>query len=766
MKILTLSVFIVMIFLTGYGFEHSSNARLIDQLRIDVKPDENREFAFTDKESAYFYGRTHSYGTDFFSGWNVKTERIFQDYQLRLDGRLVDRKQSSAKVFPHYLKRIYTDLDETFRMFDEHRVLSIQIDRIKNKKIGISLYGPRIQFLKATKNIVFYKIDELPNHLIAISTIKGGTIFQREHDNTLFFESAPDQDGFFIALDYSEATVCELIRQAQLNHSTWTAKRERRMEDLLRNNQFRSSLPELDHAIHWNILSLDALVTKQTGYGIYAGLPWFNDYWGRDMFISLPGACLVTGQFDIARKILLSFSQYQNKDENSSYFGRVPNRVRPDEIIYNTTDGTPRFIIALFNYIQYSGDITLIDTLYPVVQRSIDGPLKYWVDEKGYLTHDDADTWMDAKKDGKVPFSPRGNRANDIQALWYHQLQAGIYFARFMKKEKDEKLWTETAERMRANFIKDFMDSNHELMADRLFKDGKPDFTLRPNQLFAFDLLFDKSEKFKLTRKVWENLVYPWGVASLSQNDPGFHPWHEHWDFYHKDEAYHNGTVWLWNNGIAMQRMLEAGQSEPAFQLFRNMSRQTLHDGAVGCLSELTDALPREGKNWPKLSGTFSQAWSSAEYLRIWYQFFLGIRPSAIEKRLVLNPLIPDQFSNLNFKSTLFNGTLLCDFKKIKNLEAYNYLFDHLKSDISVQFNYPEYSPISFSIGSKESFRVLIKNDLLLLEIYDSAGEIRFCKSQSRDTDSVAVLKMDNQIFNNLSFAKPYLNSGLKALKK
>ena len=109
--------------------------------------------------------------------------------------------------------------------------------------------------------------------------------------------------------------------------------------------------------------------------------------------------------------------------------------------------------------------------------------------------------------------------------------------------------------------------------------------------------------------------------------DPQFHPQHENWHYYHKDDAYHNGTVWLWNNGIAIQRMIEYGQQETAWKLFQNMNRQALHEGAVGSLSENADAHPREGKSWAGRSGTFLQAWSNSEQLRVWYQYFLGIRP-------------------------------------------------------------------------------------------------------------------------------------------
>lgn len=59
--------------------------------------------------------------------------------------------------------------------------------------------------------------------------------------------------------------------------------------------------------------------------GIYAGLPWFNNFWERDTFISLPGATLVTGNFADARKVLLSFARFQLRDSTDRRDGRIPN---------------------------------------------------------------------------------------------------------------------------------------------------------------------------------------------------------------------------------------------------------------------------------------------------------------------------------------------------------------------------------------------------------------------------------------------------------
>ena len=150
---------------------------------------------------------------------------------------------------------------------------------------------------------------------------------------------------------------------------------------LLVNTYVKSNIDSLDLALNWLETTMNQLITKQQGEGIYAGLPWFNEYWGRDEFISFPGAILVSGQFETGRKILKSFAMFQERDSSSKFFGRVPNIVNPQNIDYHTTDGTPRFIIELENYVKYSGDTAIIRELYSTVVNSIEGALKHWVDE-------------------------------------------------------------------------------------------------------------------------------------------------------------------------------------------------------------------------------------------------------------------------------------------------------------------------------------------------------------------------------------------------
>lgn len=615
-----------------------------DELGVKVSAEENREYSYTDKKAGYWYGRTHVEAADWYSGWNMAKKRILADYTLSVDSKALDRSEAECTVYPDRLVREWDNAVETFRMVDNLPVIHISLES-DSDATSITLDRSLITDSYESGDVEFFIPGEAPDMRIML---------------------AGDGANGFVLTYGTEEECRELLKEYLAHGQELIQERKERINALVTEyNPVKTNLPELDRALDWITITMDELITEQQGNGIYAGLPWFNEYWGRDMFISMPGACLVTGQFEVAKKILKDFATLQDTDPTSETYGRIPNRANLEGILYNTTDGTPRFVIQALELAEYSGDTEFLHELYPAISMSIEASIKNYIDEKGYLTHADADTWMDVKRNG-IPGSPRGNKANDIQALWYQQLVAGSKIAALLGDEGAAEKWSGLAVMLASNFEYDFCNKEEGYIYDHINTDGSADLQFRPNQLYCFDLILDDDFKQQVTRRTWEELVYPWGVASLAQWDQQFHPQHENWNYYHKDDAYHNGTIWLWNNGIAMQRMIEYGQIDTAWELFKNMNRQALHEGAVGSLSENADAHPREGQTWVNRSGTFLQAWSNAEHLRVWYQHFLGIRPDLLSGKIIIEPRIPSEITSIETSVKVGNGTLHYKYKNGK----------------------------------------------------------------------------------------------------
>lgn len=463
--------------------------------------------------------------------------------------------------------------------------------------------------------------------------------------------------GFGSTLQEALTTVRELFRVDPIAHEQVV-----RHELLTRSWFWCDEQPDYSRAVHWAAVAADSMVVREFGTGIWAGLPWFKDYWGRDTFITLPGALLVTGRFAEAREVIESFAELQCTDPDSRCYGRVPNRVTtPETAIYNTTDGTPWLLREIREYLDYTGDHRFAQRMYPTVERAIEGALRYWVDDEGFLTHDAADTWMDAKFDpgdrpavtrpdadaqGLLPWSGRGSRAIEIQVLWHTALLAAVEVAAITGRQVQRDSWQAAAEHLAGNLLQRFWDPTRQRLADRLRPDDSPDWTMRPNQLMLLSLpLHDRPAPPGVEQAVVESavpaLVLPWGVLSLSPDHRDargrswFHPYHDNRPEYHKDAAYHNGAIWHWNAGFAVTALVRTGAADSAWELSRNLTAQLLELGCRGSLSENLDPLPRaDGGLQP--TGTFSQAWSVAEFARTAYQDYAGMRPDLLHGRVAL----------------------------------------------------------------------------------------------------------------------------------
>jgi glycogen debranching enzyme len=401
-------------------------------------------------------------------------------------------------------------------------------------------------------------------------------------------------------------------------------------------------------AYGWARVSMDNLIMDQRGRGIYAGFHWFPNYWGRDSFICLPGACLATGEFETAREILTSFMKYQQTDAASARLGRMPNIVNPDNLQYAGVDGTWWFVRAAWKYYLATGDKAFLVEAWPRIRLAIDGALEKAVDHRGFLTHGDGETWMDAGGEHN-PFSPRGDRAVELQALFHHGLLVGALWAEEVSQEGGDTggisdAWMARAGMIAQAFRESYWWNERGYLYDHLNKDGSADTQIRPNALLALWVyldtirMLDLMDPFRLDKMpeyaslvTWiqfreivstamETVILPHGVTSLDPDDPDFKPLHLDLDNYYYDAAYHNGDVWVWLAGPAISCMVAAGEEQAAMELFSPMIDEILYEGCTGSLREIRDGRFIPGKE--EFGGAASQAWSLAEFIRVYLEEF------------------------------------------------------------------------------------------------------------------------------------------------
>ncbi len=361
---------------------------------------------------------------------------------------------------------------------------------------------------------------------------------------------------------------------------------------------------------------------------LIAGYHWFAD-WGRDTMIALPGVCLVTGRFEDAKKILRAFAQSVSQ-------GMLPNRF-PDvgeQPEYNTVDATLWYFVAIYKYLQYTSDEAFVrDELLPVLRDII-----AWHDRgTRYNIHVDSDgllyagqpgvqlTWMDAKI-GDWVVTPRQGKAVEINALWYNALMIFSELSQRFGHAADAQTFARRAQQVKTKFLDVFWEEQNGYLYD--YVDGEHrDAAKRPNQIFALSLPFPlvEGEKArKILKLVEEKLYTPVGLRSLSPDDSNYRP-HYGGDQWHRDSAYHQGTVWSWLLGpyiTALVRVESDSGRKRAEKLIDDFKYHLLEAG-LGTVSEIY-----EGQTPHAPRGCIAQAWSVGEILRAYVEDVKDHKPS------------------------------------------------------------------------------------------------------------------------------------------
>lgn len=737
-----------------------------------------RIFSFTNKQSSFYCGVANGENSSGFHGITIAKEKQFENYWIMFGDEFLRREEATITVTPWLITRVYPEYNTKEEVFfaDSLTLLAVWItsdykgpitlipawSSVWMNTLADTLDAQTILLKNRLNSVVRIHFsegrwrnpsDELFSRLKNPSPMLVPKVFIGQFERSMMFEVE-----FFARSSSLAPYISEELDELQ-------RRKQERITQLVKPDDggFQSSNEAMNQSYAWLRASLDALVMNQSGVGIYAGLPWFDDYWGRDTFISLPGAFLVTGDFESAKLVLRSFSAFQNKKAYLPDYGRIPNRITPTEISYNTVDATPWFARESYEYILYSGDVEFANEIFPALDMAIEGAKKFHLDTFGFLTHADPETWMDAVGD-RGAWSPRGTRAVEVQALWITQLESSAAIARIAGKQVIADEWSALAKKVRENFIEQFTHPKEQILVDRLRLADVQDNQIRPNTLIALAQsltpIAPEPLAFHTVRKTFEHCVYRYGVASLSQFDNGFHPYHQHPGFYPKDAAYHNGVIWTWLTGPAVTLLCRYGLQDSAFRLTQSLNQISQSQGQIGSLPELTDALSRNGHGIPEWSGTFSQAWSLAEYLRNLYQDYLGIHPNMIEKRVTLSPRLPKDMRSIEAIIRMGNSTFRVryDFTDSKkNLTSVERLSgtDTIEVRLSLLHDHAHHTArLNIHLTRKK-----------IEFIYNTSTNSFFGSSPDVVIEQNQPLFMYENELRSLRFCTPYLRRDLPALK-
>ncbi|MBR9699452.1 hypothetical protein GOV09_03295 [Candidatus Woesearchaeota archaeon] len=337
--------------------------------------------------------------------------------------------------------------------------------------------------------------------------------------------------------------------------------------------------------------ALDSLLVHDD---IYAGLPWFFQFWGRDTFISLK-ALMLDNEFSMAKKVLLKYLEHIEED------GLVPNRVPPSGI--QSIDASGWFFTRWQNFFTLLGEEKTIQHYFSkgevelVITRlksSMNQIFKnYTVDS--LAVNNAQETWMDTNiGDG------RAGKRIEIQALRFR-----LYT--FLAHHSDKNFFDDLAARLKTKIKEVFWTGTY-------LKDGADDPTIRPNIFIAAYLapeLLSKEEWIACFDHILPKLWLDWGgLSTIDKEDPRF----RERSTGENPESYHHGDSWYWINNLAalvLTRLDYVRYQHTIEKIVEASCEDILFKGYVGCHSEISSAVEQ------KAEGCLNQAWSNAFFIEL-----------------------------------------------------------------------------------------------------------------------------------------------------
>jgi glycogen debranching enzyme len=350
-----------------------------------------------------------------------------------------------------------------------------------------------------------------------------------------------------------------------------------------------------------------------TGPYPYAGVPWFNNPFGRDGLITAL-ECLWL-QPDLARGVLAYLAETQATDvipEQDAEPGKILHETRNGEMAalrempfaryYGSVDATPLFVQLAGAYYQRTGDRKFVEQIWPNVEAALrwmhqygdrdgDGFLEYSRQCPEGLVHQG---WKDS--DDAI-FHANGSLARgpiavcEVQGYAYAAWCAGAVLAAALNYPEQSQICARHAEMLRDRFDSAFWCDELGTYALALDGDKHPCQVRTSNAgqcLFSGIVLPDRAARLAQTLLALESFS-GWGIRSLATSEPCYNPM-----------GYHNGGVWPHDSALIASGLARYGMVEEASRIFTGLFDAAMYLD-LHRVPELFCGFPRDSGEGPIL---------------------------------------------------------------------------------------------------------------------------------------------------------------------
>ncbi|MDP2310837.1 MAG: glycogen debranching N-terminal domain-containing protein [Pseudomonadota bacterium] len=392
-----------------------------------------------------------------------------------------------------------------------------------------------------------------------------------------------------------------------------------------------------------------------------AGIPWFAAPFGRDSLIT--SAQVLAFAPHIAAETLRFLAAHQGTVHNAyreEEPGKIMHELRRGELVrtgeiphapyFGTVDATPLFLVLVGEYLQWSGDVGLVDELWPAIEAAVGWLDRSTSDGADFLRYQrvsprglDNQGWKDSR-DG-VPFPDGANAASPIALVEVqgYAVDAWRQVARLALLRGDTeraRMWRERSEGFAVALERSFWCEELNYYALAIDGNGHrvPTVTSNPGHLLWSRAVTEDRAR-RITNTLLSHEMYTgWAIRTLARGQRVYNPL-----------SYHNGSVWPHDNAIAAMGMSRYGLGRSAQKVFAGLLAATDHFHHQR-LPELFCGMDRGEReflvHYPVSCSP--QAWASGALLMA-MQAVLGLQPDALAGRLAIrNPRLPPSVSRLD----------------------------------------------------------------------------------------------------------------------